>query len=62
MAAHTHDVRLRLRSKTTNSFIWKQNTANHAVFLTVSPMRSMFVEKIKESVFFMKNEGVISFI
>ena len=62
MAAQSHNERLIRRRKTTNLFIREKNSTNHAIFLALSPMRAMKIEKIQEFVFFVKNKGVIRFI
>ena len=57
MAAHAHDIRLKVRRKRSN-IIGKQQ----ATFLTFNPMRPEIMEKINKSVFVAESKCISSFV
>ena len=62
MAAHSHDVGLVWRSESPNLLIGIKKSADHSIFLTLSPMRTMEVEQVKKLIFFPKCKDIISFV
>ena len=62
MATQSHNVRLVGRCEAPNLFIRIKNSANHSIFLTLSPMRTMKVEQVQKLVFFMKCKDIIGLI
>ena len=62
VAAHSHDVRLVGRCEAPNLFIRIKKSANHSIFLTLSPMRTMKVEQVQKLIFFTKCKDIIGLI
>ena len=57
MAAHAHDIRLKVRRKRSN-IIGKQQ----ATFLTFNPMRPEIMKKVNKSVFVAESKCISSFV